>query len=121
MDQAEVWTGSLDELQAYCNITLPDETAEHPTDMVYKYPAGRAGFEATAKYLKPMMGDVREGTPRGSYKGHLIVRCRGRRLYLRATLQGQLPFPPHHSIGCLAFVDCEGMKLGYNASPGGSH
>jgi hypothetical protein len=88
MDKAEVWTGSLDELQSYCDVTLPDDTAEHPGDMVYKYPRGpplKPGFEETAKYLKPMMGDVREGTPRGSYKGHIVVRCRGRRLFLRAA------------------------------------
>lgn len=52
---------------------------------VCRYPGNKVGYESTAKYLKPMMGDVREGTPRGSYKLNLVVRCRGRRLFLRAS------------------------------------
>lgn len=52
---------------------------------VCRYPGNKVGYELTAKYLKPMMGDVREGTPRGSYKLNLVVRCRGRRLFLRAS------------------------------------
>jgi hypothetical protein len=80
----QVWEGSLEQLQAYCAIDQPDDT-ERPWDLVYRYPGTKQGFESTAKYLKPMMGDVREGTPRGSYFRHLVVRCRGRRLFLRAV------------------------------------
>ena len=84
LDNAEVFNGTLEQLQAYCAVDQPDDT-EHTGDLVYKYPAGTAGWENTAKFLKPMLGDVREGTPRGSYRGHAIVRCRGRRLFLRAS------------------------------------
>lgn len=84
MDAAEVWNGTITDLQSYCNVTQPDDDSQ-PGDLVYRYPAGKKGYEDTAKYLKPMMGDVREGSPRGSYQGHVVVRCRGRRLFLRAS------------------------------------
>lgn len=80
----QVFEGTLDELQNYCAVHKPDD-AERTWDLVYKYPGTKEGFTQTAKYLKPMMGDVREGTPRGSYKMNLVVRCRGRRLFLRAV------------------------------------
>jgi len=75
---AEVFNGTLEQLQAYCAVDQPDDT-ERPGDLVYKYPTGKAGWERTAAHLKPMLSDVREGTPAAQ------PRCRGRRLFLQAT------------------------------------
>lgn len=79
-----MFEGTRDELQEYCTVTKPEDT-ERTWDLVYKYPGTQQGFTKTAKYLKPMMGDCREGTPRGSFMINLIVRCRGRRLFLQAV------------------------------------
>lgn len=84
LDSAEVWKGTLLELQSYCAIEQPDDEA-NPGDFVYRYPAGKLGYEEAARHLMPMKGDVREGTPRASWRGHVVVRCRGRRLFLRAV------------------------------------
>jgi hypothetical protein len=83
MDQAQVYNGTVEELQAYCDAGQPDHA--DTSDLVFKYPKGANGWTRTANHLKPMLSDVREGTPRCTYHGHAIVRCRGRRLFLRAV------------------------------------
>jgi hypothetical protein len=60
MDKAEVWTGSLDELQSYCNVTLPDDTAEHShTSAVFSSPPPPASPSAalTPKHTHTTQAD----------------------------------------------------------------
>jgi hypothetical protein len=83
MDHAQAYNGTVEELQAYCAVGQPDHV--DASDLVFTYPKGADGWTHTTKHLKPMLGDVREGTPRCTYHGHAIVRCRGRRLFLRAV------------------------------------
>jgi hypothetical protein len=83
MDQAQAYNGTVEELQAYCDVGQPDHA--DTSDLLFKYPKGANGWIRTANNLKPMLSDVREGTPRCTYHGHAIVGCRGRRLFLRAV------------------------------------
>lgn len=69
-------------LQDYCNVTQPDD-ARDSRDIVVTYQGGVQGYTNASKLLHPMLGDLREGSPRASYDGIVIVRCRGRRLFLK--------------------------------------
>ncbi|KAF6254359.1 GNT-I family-domain-containing protein [Scenedesmus sp. NREL 46B-D3] len=72
-------------LGQYCNTTGPNDAAA-AGDMVVEY-QGTHGTELSymniSQLLPPMLGDLREGSPRGSYDGIVMVRCRGRRLFLK--------------------------------------
>jgi hypothetical protein len=72
-------------LQDYCNVTQPAAAAA-AGDMVVEY-YGTNGtalsYLNVSQLLVPMLGDLREGSPRASYNGVVVVRCRGRRLFLK--------------------------------------
>lgn len=97
VSRAQPFQGNLQQLQQYCSVNITVNITDFPEqtkDLVYDYsldPQGH-GFTETAQHLPPMMPDLREGAPRGSYQGYVIVRCRGRRLFLRPTAAG-LPQP----------------------------
>lgn len=81
VSEAELFNGTLAQLQQYCAVDLAEDT-EHTGDLVIRYGGGPQGFTEAAKHLPPMMTDSREGFPRGSYQGTVTVRCRGRRLFI---------------------------------------
>lgn len=85
LSNAQPFEGSLAELEQYCNVSNQGPREEKPEpagDLLLHYPSTAAGWTNTTLALKPMMTDMREGSPRGSYKGTVMVRCRGRRLFL---------------------------------------
>lgn len=81
---AQPFKGSLDDLEAYCAADAPEDT-EETEDMVVRYTYTPEGWANMAKRLKPMRPDMREGVPRGAFQRTIMVRCRGRRLFLTPT------------------------------------
>lgn len=73
------------DLARFCSIKAAPDTNATAGDMVATY-RSPDDFVALANVLKPMMADLRaESLPRSSYGGVVVVRCRGRRLFLAPT------------------------------------
>lgn len=73
-------------LADYCNNTLLEDSTEQ-SDLLVTYDrldGNGTSFVRYADELKPMMNGIVMGhAPRASYDGIVVVRCRGRRLFLR--------------------------------------
>lgn len=65
-----------------------DEEGETRGDL-WTYYDGETDFGKIAKLLAPMMTDFKGGVPRASFDGTVMVRCRGRRLFLTARKSSQ--------------------------------
>lgn len=73
-------TATPENLAEYCGSSLADVPNKHD-DLRVHY-TGKDGFMQTAKALAPMLADWRSDSPRMGYHGIVMVRCRGRRLFL---------------------------------------
>lgn len=80
----------LRDLRTYCDISMPPDT-NYTSDLVVTY-AGNStdpkGFTGLARQLPGVSEFIAEGRPRMSYRGVVVTRCRGRRLFIRPS--GQL-------------------------------
>ena len=74
----------LGPLQTYCDVAQPPDTF-NTSDLVLVYKWGASDpkeYQGIVKQLPGVMDDIRGGRPRASYHGIVVVRCRGRRLFL---------------------------------------
>lgn len=74
-------------LSTYCGLQMPID-ANNTMDLVTTYTWDEtnpkaSGFFALARQLPGVMDDLKGKRPRASYDGVVVVRCRGRRLFLR--------------------------------------
>lgn len=72
-------------LASYCDVNKPLD-AKNPGDLFVTYQGGEGtptAYMNVTKSLVPMLGDLASGFARASYDGVVMVRCRGRRLFLR--------------------------------------
>lgn len=75
----------LGDLRDYCHRDKAADT-NATSDLLITYPwnsNNHGGFAQVAEKLPGMMTDIRGQRPRASYNGIVMVRCRGRRLFLK--------------------------------------
>lgn len=88
--KATMYDGSrLSDLRDYCDTSKPMHLDVSDLYVVYRWnDTYHGGYQDVVQHLPGMIMDIRGGKPRSSYNGIVILRCRGRRLFLRPT-----PYP----------------------------
>lgn len=78
-------SSQLGSLSTYCDLHMPIDT-NNTADLVASYVWNETNpkdYFALVRQLPGVMDDIRGKRPRASYNGVVVVRCRGRRLFLK--------------------------------------